>query len=155
MEAPELRTETQTVYAEPDGQMVAELSSSPIRAKDGDGTWHKIDTDLSAEKDGLLRPGATPVDLAFSPGGTIQLARMAEGGAELGLASAERLPAPSLDGATATYEDVRPGVDLQVVAYSYGFSTRLAAGPRCRRRPDREPVPSRRLRRRGRRRRAA
>lgn len=132
VEAPELRTETQSVFAEPDGQMVVELNSSPIRAKAENGTWQDIDTDLSAGKDGLLRPGATPVDLAFSPGGRdTELARMEEGGAELGLTSAESLPAPSLDGATATYEDVRPGVDLQVVAYSYGFSTRLEVRDRA------------------------
>jgi hypothetical protein len=132
VEAPALRTETQTVYAEPDGQMVAELNSSPIRAKAEDGTWQEIDTDLSPGKDGLLRPGATPVVLGFSPGGPgSELARMEEGGAELDLTSSESLPAPSLDGATATYEDVRPGVDLQVVAYSYGFSTRLVVRDRA------------------------
>ncbi|MFD6140282.1 LamG domain-containing protein [Promicromonospora sp. NPDC060271] len=132
VEVPELRTETQSVYAEPDGQMVAELNSSPIRAKAENGTWKKIDTDLSAGKDGLLRPGATPVDLAFSPGGPdTDLARMEQGGAALSLEPSENLPAPSLDGATATYEDVRPGVDLQVVAYSYGFSTRLEVRDRA------------------------
>ncbi|WP_369373370.1 LamG-like jellyroll fold domain-containing protein [Promicromonospora sp. Populi] len=132
VEAPELRTETQSVYAEPDGQMVAELNSSPIRARAEDGTWQKINTDLSPGKDGLLRPGATPVDLAFSPGGSAtELAAIQEGGAELGLTSSESLPAASLDGAIATYADVRPGVDLQVVAYSYGFSTRLVVRDRA------------------------
>lgn len=133
VEAPELRTVTQTVYAEPDGQMVAELNSSPIRAQAEDGTWQKINTDLSAGEDGLLRPTATPVDLAFSPGGPdadAELARMEEGGAELSLASSETLPVPTLDGATATYEGVRPGVDLQVTARSWGFSTRLVVRDR-------------------------
>ena len=45
----------------PNGQMVAELNSSPIRTRAEDGTWQKIDTDLSAGEDGLLRPAATPV----------------------------------------------------------------------------------------------
>ncbi|MBE1876860.1 LamG domain-containing protein [Myceligenerans pegani] len=132
VEAPELRTETRTVYAEPDGQMVAEFNSSPVRARDEDGTWRKIDTDLSAGEDGLLRPAATPVDLAFSAGGAdAELARMEQGGAALSLEPPESLPAPSLDGATATYKDVRPGVDLQVVARSSGFSTKLVVRDRA------------------------
>ncbi|MFE7504771.1 LamG-like jellyroll fold domain-containing protein [Promicromonospora sp. NPDC057488] len=131
VEAPELRTETQTVYAKPDGRMVAEFSSAPVRAKGEDGKWRKIDTELGTGADGLLRPGATAVDLAFSPGGPgADLARMEEGGATLALEPAEDLPTPSTKGGTATYEDVRPGVDLQVVAYSYGFSTRLVVHDR-------------------------
>ncbi|PUB31933.1 concanavalin A-like lectin/glucanase superfamily protein [Promicromonospora sp. AC04] len=52
VEAPELRTEVQTVFAEPDGQMVVEINSSPIRTKAEDGTWQKIDADGGV---GILR----------------------------------------------------------------------------------------------------
>jgi len=116
-----LRTETRTVYATPEGGFVLEQNARPIRVRK-QGRWTPVDTTLTRLPDGSIAPAATAVDLRLSGGGDAPMAKVARGGKSLAVAWPGKLPAPSLDGATATYAEVLPGVDLQVTADVDGFS---------------------------------
>jgi len=124
VEATALRTERQQVFARPDGSFVLEQSVVPVRVRRGSG-WAPVDTTLRKTADGMVAPGATTLDMAFSAGGAEPLVRLRRDGRELALSWPERLPVPVLSGDTATYPDVLPGVDLTVRADVEGFSQLL------------------------------
>ncbi|MDA0635004.1 DNRLRE domain-containing protein [Nonomuraea sp. MCN248] len=121
VEVGSLRTETRTVHATPDGVLVLEQHARPVRVRK-DGRWTPVDTTLRRLPDGSVAPGATAVELRFSGGGDTPMAEVARGGRSLALTWPGKLPEPALDGATATYAEVLPGVDLQVTADVDGFS---------------------------------
>jgi hypothetical protein len=87
----------------------------------GDGSWTDLDTTLRRTGD-TITPGATILPVTFSAGGTGPFATLSSGGRAVSLSWPGKLPAPSLSGATATYAEVLPGVDLQVTALPRGFS---------------------------------
>ncbi|MCE6995373.1 DNRLRE domain-containing protein [Saccharothrix sp. S26] len=124
-----LRTETATTYANPSGTWTVEQSVGPVRVRRGDD-WVPVDTDLTTTSDGGLAPKAGPVDVRLSGGGATPLARVAAGGAELTLTWPRALPVPHVDGDTATYPDVLPGVDLRVRATDQGFGHDLVVRTR-------------------------
>lgn len=124
-----MRSETRQVFAEPDGTLVLEQHPRPVRVRE-QGRWLDVDTTLRRRPDGSVAPVATAVDLSFSGGGTSPLARMARGGKALELGWQGALPTPVLDGDTATYPEVLPGVDLQVKADVDGFSHLLVVKTR-------------------------
>lgn len=70
-------------------------------------------------------PAATTVPQSFGGAGSMSLAAVTLGGAASVLSWTARLPKPVLDGATATYPDVAPGVDLKVTASTLGYETFL------------------------------
>ncbi|WP_157546058.1 ricin-type beta-trefoil lectin domain protein [Hamadaea tsunoensis] len=125
-----------TLVANPDGTFTARQDVQPQRARKGD-RWVPIDTTLAAGADGRVRPQATAVAVSFSGGGAGPLATEDDGhGRQLTFTWPTALPAPALDGATATYADVYPGVDLQLVAEPSGLrnlfvihDARAAANP--------------------------
>ncbi|QES51439.1 hypothetical protein DEJ50_29945 [Streptomyces venezuelae] len=80
------------------------------------------DDTLVAGKDGTIRPRAARLGLALSGGGGSPLARLTKNGREIALTWPGPLPKPVLDGDTATYADVLPGVDLKVIADVDSFS---------------------------------
>lgn len=121
VEVGSLRTETRTVYAEPDGGLVLEQHARPIRVRQ-DGRWTPVDTTLRRLPDGSVAPAATAVDVRFSGGGEGVMAEVARGGKALAVTWPGALPEPVLDGATATYPEVFLDVDLQVTADVDGFS---------------------------------
>jgi hypothetical protein len=121
VEVTALRSETRQVFAEPDGTLVLEQHPRPVRVRK-QGRWQDVDTTLTTRPDGSVAPVATAVDLSFSGGGTSPLARMARGAKALELGWQGALPTPVLDGDTATYPEVLPGVDLSVRADVDGFS---------------------------------
>ncbi|MFI6477124.1 LamG-like jellyroll fold domain-containing protein [Nonomuraea sp. NPDC050663] len=121
VEVASMRTETRTVYATPEGSFVLEQSARPIRVRQ-DSRWTAVDTTLRAMPDGSLAPVAAAVDLRFSGGGQSPMATVSRGAKSIAVAWPGPLPAPVLDGATATYPEVLPGVDLQVTADVDGFS---------------------------------
>lgn len=121
VEVGSLRTETRTVYATPEGSLVLEQNARPVRVRQ-DGRWTPVDTTLRRLPDGSVAPGATAVDLRFSGGGDAPMAKVARGAKSLAMTWPGKLPEPVLDGATATYAEVLPGVDLQVTADVDGFS---------------------------------
>lgn len=115
-------TETDEFWATPDGGFTWRQHQRPVRVK-RDGQWTAVDTTLVKRADGTIAPKTTVVDLALSGGGKgTPLAKMAHGGAEIGLTWASDLPEPVLDGPSATYPEVFPGVDLKVTADVIGFS---------------------------------
>ncbi|MER6127102.1 LamG domain-containing protein [Streptomyces sp. NPDC001795] len=80
------------------------------------------DPTLQTRSDGTVGPKAAVVDLAFSGGGDgSRLVDIARNGKSLRLGWPGRLPKPTLDGASAVYADVLPGVDLRMTATTEGF----------------------------------
>ncbi|MCE6996216.1 LamG domain-containing protein [Saccharothrix sp. S26] len=121
-------TETDEVRANPDGSMTFTQHVQPVRVRRGDG-WVPVDLTLERRADGSFAPKASTVEVAFSPGGTAAeaypLAKVAQGGHEVGLRWDGELPEPVVDGATLTYPNVLPDVDLRVEAHLEGFSELL------------------------------
>ncbi|KOV83741.1 LamG-like jellyroll fold domain-containing protein [Nocardia sp. NRRL S-836] len=117
-----LTTEASETVANPNGTMTLTQTLLPERAK-RDGKWVPVEEKLRKHADGVIRPEATVVDLRFAGKGRgTPLAVIAKDGVEAGLSWGEALPEPVIDGATTTYQEVWPGVDLKVVASAIGFS---------------------------------
>ncbi|MFF5492567.1 LamG domain-containing protein [Streptomyces aquilus] len=124
VEVPALRTEYATTYANPDGiSFTLENSAVPVRVKsdDGDG-WVAPDATLEVRSDGSVGPKAAAVDIAFSDGGDgSDLVSVTRDGRTLALGWPGELPEPTLDGDSALYREVLPGVDLRLTASVEGF----------------------------------
>ncbi|WP_433272634.1 LamG-like jellyroll fold domain-containing protein [Actinosynnema sp. CS-041913] len=114
-------TEASTVLANPDGTFTLRSHVKPVRTNKN-GTWQDIDTDLVRAADGTLAPTATPLDVSFSAGGTSPLVTMREGDKTFTLSWPTPLPEPVVNGPSATYPELLPGVDLQLAANSTGYS---------------------------------
>jgi RHS repeat-associated protein len=118
-------SELRKVYANPDGTFTAKLFSQPVQVR-RDGDWVAVETTLAVRPDGTVAPRAIAGSLALSGGDRGEpLARFAARGQSVELGWPGDLPKPTLKGDTATYRDVRPGVDLQVRATPTGFAPRL------------------------------
>ncbi|MFI6316778.1 FG-GAP-like repeat-containing protein [Nonomuraea sp. NPDC050556] len=123
------RTETTEVFAEPDGTMTAQQHLRPVRARVG-GEWRAIDPTLKANPDGTLSPAVSTFAMTFSGGGTGPMATLAKGGKSLSMAWPGTLPKPALEGNTATYAEVLPGVDLKIIVEPDGFTHHLVVKTR-------------------------
>lgn len=116
-------TPTSQVVAEPDGTLQLTQTTEPTRVQQ-DGEWVKIDADLQHDGE-WFRPAAVISPVQFSAGGSDVLARVqtptgqwvSESWPEGGT-----LPTPTIDGPTATYGDVLPGVDLRLRASATGMN---------------------------------
>lgn len=115
------RDEFSTTFRNPDGSFTLDLSATPVRARGRDGLWHPIDTTLVRRVDGSVGPVSAVTDVSFSGGGNSSLVRIARPGGALSYAWPKVLPAPVLDGSSATYRDVAPNVDLKMTATPEGF----------------------------------
>jgi Concanavalin A-like lectin/glucanases superfamily len=129
VEATALTTQTGQVFANPDGTFTRTESVLPVRVRrassaGGDG-WTPVDTTLVRTPDGGVAPVAAALDMTFSGGGKMALARLRRSGSELALRWPGSLPTPELSGDTATYRDVVPGVDLTITVNVTGFSQLL------------------------------
>ncbi|KPI03715.1 hypothetical protein OK074_4882 [Actinobacteria bacterium OK074] len=112
------RAEYATTYANPDGYSFSlEQSAVPVRVSMPDGSWAAPDATLERRADGSIGPKASVADISLSAGGAGDgLVTLAEDGRSLSLGWPGTLPAPTLDGDSATYADVLPGVDLRMTA---------------------------------------
>ncbi|GGY90687.1 DNRLRE domain-containing protein [Streptomyces nitrosporeus] len=121
VEIPGLRDERSTTVANPDGTFTTTTAVQPVRTLK-DGKWTDIDATLVRQKDGAYAPKAVPAAMSFSGGGTNTFATIGRDGRTLSLDWPGELPEPAVEGPTATYPEVLPGVDLQVTASAEGFS---------------------------------
>ncbi|WP_238010150.1 LamG-like jellyroll fold domain-containing protein [Dactylosporangium sp. AC04546] len=116
-----LRAERQQVYANPDGTLTRLVYQQPVNVAQN-GRWVPADATLVRHPDGSIGSRAATTGLRLSGGGTGTFASVERAGRRYGLVWPGRLPAPELSGATATYRDALPGVDLVVRAGVTGFS---------------------------------
>jgi hypothetical protein len=115
------RSERSQTFAEPDGTMTSETTAVAQRVRKPDGSWTAIDRTLHRLPDGTVVPTATGADLTFSGGGAGPLASWRRGGHLFTLTWPTPLPAPVLEGGSATYSSVLDGVDIVVTATDNGF----------------------------------
>jgi hypothetical protein len=117
------RSEYTSTYANPDGSTFSlSMSTAPVRVKQADGSWAEPDATLERRADGTIGPKAAVADVSFSGGGDgADLVTVAEGGKSLTVGWPGELPEPTLDGASAVYPEVLPGVDLRMTATGEGY----------------------------------
>jgi hypothetical protein len=118
------RTDTRSVYANPDGSHTARVTAVPTRFQRA-GEWVDIDRTLVRRPDGSVAPAVVGDDVVLSGGGTAPLLRLRSGEHELSLYWPDRLPEPKLSGDSARYPEVLPGVDLVMRAQPHGYQQLL------------------------------
>ncbi|MFD5564285.1 hypothetical protein [Kitasatospora griseola] len=115
-------SETNELVANADGSFTLTQSVAPVRRYQG-GAWKNLDATLVKHKDGTVGPALASTDLVLSGGGSGPLATMKSGAASMSLELpadlVAKLPAPTLDGPSATYA-LLPGIDLKVTADTFG-----------------------------------
>jgi len=117
------RVDDETIYANPDGTVTSEYTAGPVRAQDPDGGWHDLDSTLAPRADGMIGPKVSATGMAFSAGRAGQpLVRLVDGDKTLTVAFPGEAHPPAIDGDTATYGQVFPGVDLHIRAESDGYA---------------------------------
>ncbi|MFH9548728.1 LamG-like jellyroll fold domain-containing protein [Streptomyces sp. NPDC051445] len=123
VEAVNLRTERSETLANPDGTFTLREYVQPVRVFKS-GKWAPVDTTLVQASDGSWTPRASTADMALSDGGAGPFATLDRAGKQMSLSwpGPGTLPRPKVEGSTATYADVLPGVDLTVTADVDGFS---------------------------------
>ncbi|AZM62091.1 MULTISPECIES: LamG-like jellyroll fold domain-containing protein [unclassified Streptomyces] len=124
VEIASLRRESSEVFATPEGQLQAREYLRPVWTRTN-GSWRRIDTDLTATDEGTVAPKASAMDLEFSGGGESPLVRMQRAGRTLSLTWPTALPKPEAEGPVATYPSVLPDVDLRLTAQEDGFTQLL------------------------------
>ncbi|MFJ2959942.1 LamG-like jellyroll fold domain-containing protein [Streptomyces sp. NPDC087270] len=117
------RTETTTTYANPDGlTFTLDQAVQPVRVRTANGSWTAPDPTLYLTSGGSVAPKAAAVDLTFSDGGSTQpLVSIGRDGRSMALTWPGALPTPVLDGDSAVYAEVFPGVDLRLTASAEGY----------------------------------
>jgi hypothetical protein len=123
------RSEMRDVWAYPDGTFTANEYAEPVRLMI-DGAWADLDPTLEVGTDGLIRPKVAVSDMVFSAGGDEPLVTMAKNDHVMTLDWTGGLPAPTLKGDTAVYDEVLTGVDLWVTALDSGFTHTLVVESR-------------------------
>ena len=115
---------TNDAYALPDGQIQLTTALAPVRVREADGTWAPVDLTLRADAAGTVVPARSAFIARFSGAagaGEHQLAAVGLGSDEVAIRWNGPLPAPRLSGNTATYPDVKPGVDLVLSVTAAGI----------------------------------
>ncbi|KKK07480.1 hypothetical protein LQ51_02690 [Micromonospora sp. HK10] len=121
VEVTSARTELTQVYANPSGGFTAESAVVPQRVRRADGSWADVDLSLRSTG-GTLRPTASVADVRFSTGGQGPAVTLVRQGRTLTLSWPGGLPAPTVNGDSATYPEVLPGTDLVLRATETGFT---------------------------------
>ncbi len=119
-------TPTDLTVANPNGTFTRSISTLPVRMETSEG-WVDISTDLvKTVEDGrtVIKPEQVPVDVTIGAGGSSDMATIDD---QKGHSISQSwpfgtLPEPVLDGDTATYRQVLPGVDLVQIAHQTGVS---------------------------------
>lgn len=119
------RTERTSLFANPDGTVTEERHEQPIRYKDK-GAWRDVDLSFKTAADGSVAPRGHKRGLRLSgktSKATDELITVSAGkDREVAFGSLRKLPAPVIEGSTATYPDIAPGgVDLVLDSRRSGF----------------------------------
>ncbi|MFK0106413.1 LamG-like jellyroll fold domain-containing protein [Streptomyces sp. NPDC091217] len=115
-------TDSSTLTANPNGTLTLRQTLAPVR-RWLHGRWQNLDPTLVRHADGTISPKVSSTPLTLSDGGAGEpLASMRAGSGSLAvsLPAPFTLSTPTLSGATATYHDVLPGVDLAATAQDTG-----------------------------------
>jgi hypothetical protein len=123
------RTEDSRTFANPDGTFTLEQSAVPVRTRKND-QWVDLDATLTKSSDGLVRPKATSIGMAFSGGGDEPLVALESEGRRLDITWPTALPAPVVEEDSITYPSVYPGVDLKINVTTHSFSQVLVVHSR-------------------------
>ncbi|WP_157537960.1 ricin-type beta-trefoil lectin domain protein [Kitasatospora azatica] len=117
----ELTTETNLTVANPDGSMTVTKHLQAARVKKN-GKWTNVDATLTKNGDGTLSPAAAASGVTLSGGGsTAPLAAFTDkAGHKFSFTLPFALPAPTINGDTASYANVLPGVDLNATVTDQG-----------------------------------
>ncbi|WP_169454479.1 LamG-like jellyroll fold domain-containing protein [Catelliglobosispora koreensis] len=124
-----LRTEKAKFFANPDGTQSFEIAATAKRVRK-DGAWRDIDTTLKKEKDGRWAPKAA-ADVSFSNGGPGPFVVSNVDGKRFELSWPGTLPAPEIQGNTATYREILPGADLALIVTAEGYRHTLIVKTRA------------------------
>jgi hypothetical protein len=115
VEVTSMDTEASTTWANPDGSLTTDYSTTPVRMRADDGSWTPIATKVSAPAaDGSLSVADNPLaptfaaDAASARAVTVDTDR---GSLSMGLKGAGHAEVVG-KGSTASYDDVLPGTDL-------------------------------------------
>ncbi|MFC7549151.1 hypothetical protein [Plantactinospora sp. GCM10030261] len=125
-----LTTESSRTWAQPDGTLKAEMTSSPERARASSGEWADVDLTLERKSDGSVEPRVHARGVRLSgarPAEPDSLVTLGFGDEQSALGWRGALPEPTLSGSTATYPEVKPGVDLVVEVGRTGYQYFLVA----------------------------
>jgi hypothetical protein len=129
VEISSLDAEYSTVFAEPDGTWRQALSATPVRVERA-GAWVPVDLTLAQDADGAIGPKASAAVVSLGSAGSTTVATLAVGSGSMSYGWPAPLPAPTLDGASATYPDVLPGVSLVVTVSALGVETSVVFADR-------------------------
>ncbi|MCW2878241.1 MAG: hypothetical protein JWQ95_2341, partial [Sphaerisporangium sp.] len=123
VQLPSKTTETSISEVTPEGKISTRITSGPVRVKDANGNWHKIDTDLMPSGNSL-RPKVAKADIEFSAGGNGPFAQFHRSdGTSLSLGWDGQLPQPAIERNKAIYRGVAAegAGDLVVTALPAGL----------------------------------
>ncbi|MEY9895181.1 hypothetical protein ABIA31_008870 [Catenulispora sp. MAP5-51] len=113
---PELTTDSSTTAANPNGTLTLTETLAPQRVRQN-GAWVAINTNLSVGEDCRLHTAATTADISISNGGTSTLLTIGTGTSQVNITwPLGPLPTPQVSADKAIFQNVTPGVDLQVTA---------------------------------------
>ncbi|MEO3974812.1 DNRLRE domain-containing protein [Streptomyces sp. CAU 1734] len=136
------RTETRTMWANPDGTLTEDQAAGPVRFRAADGSWTAVDIDLVEKADGRIASRAHPLGLTLAgateqrtdaaatrrlrapapvAGSSPLVSLTGRKGEQVRLGWRGALPEPRIDGTRATYRDALPDADLVVDATRTGF----------------------------------
>lgn len=117
-----LTTQTEIVRALPDGTFELTVDTVPQRVE-VDGQWLDVNLSLVRVEDGMLQPAVSAVPVRFGVGGSDVLAQVlqADGSWLTEHWPYGSLPEPEVEGATALYREVLPGVDVHLTATATGM----------------------------------
>lgn len=141
VEVLQMRTETDTVYANADGTLTRTSAAGPVRMVK-DGRWVDVDLDFKRTPDGGVTAAAHPEGLWLADAGGAKarslkaaaaapqnvardLVVLGNGNQRIAMQWKGGLPAPQLSENTATYPEAVPGGDLVVEATRTGFEQYL------------------------------
>ncbi|MFJ2780824.1 DNRLRE domain-containing protein [Kitasatospora sp. NPDC087315] len=143
IEVTDERTESTTTWINPDGTTTLDMATGPVRYKDKSGKLQPIDVNLARQADGSVKAKGHPLNLALAgatppaavsgfkaagaPAGDQQapatpLLSLDNGaGTAMSLSWRGTLPAPTVDGAKARYENALTATDLVIESTRTGF----------------------------------